>query len=409
MSKLNEKQKSAVEAIVRGENVFLTGPAGTGKSFTLKEVLRACTHRSKVAVTATTGSAAHLIGGRTVHSFLGIGLGTASAHGLATNTRTKNKKLYKKLSELTLLVIEEISMMDAALLVKISDYLSIIRNSSKPFGGVQVLFIGDFCQLPPVGKGRDPQFCFKSPLWAQLNLKVVHLTDSIRHQSDPLLQQVLEAVRWGKCTEEIQKIILSFDFDSSTVKPTRLYPVNIDVDKINEAEINRLIDQGIESHVYDTLYQGATAKRWSDSNKVPEQVKVCVGAQVVVTWNVNQAIGIVNGTRGVVTSIKNDSVRIQLKDRSEYDVAFVTVKDDFNSSVTYMPLRLAYALTIHRCQGMTLDCVEVDLGDTIFEYGQAYTALSRVRDSKSIRVIQLSMKSFKCHHEVIDFYKSLTH
>jgi ATP-dependent DNA helicase PIF1 len=428
---MNDKQKEAVSAFLNGDNVFLTGPAGTGKSYTLKEVLIAANQKKlKVGVTATTGSAAHLIGGRTIHSFLSIGLGKGSAYALAANTKMKNKKAAKAIMELNVLFIDEISMLSAELLEKISDYLSILRNCPKPFGGLQVFFIGDFCQLPPVSQNGESTFCFKSRVWEQLKLKEIHLTESVRHQTDKIFQKVLDEVRWGRCSQETHDLILSFgsgidssssshdDVDKKTkdkkkkgkeknkLKPTRLYPTNVDVDRINDRELNALIDAGVEARSYSTVYHHTNSKRWADSSKIAEIVTLCVGAQVVVTWNLNQALGVVNGTRGVVTSIKDGTqVSIALRDGREIAIPFVTVKDESKVSISYLPLRLAYALTIHRCQGMTLDCVEVDLGSSIFEFGQAYTALSRVRDAASVHVLDLNCESFRCHPDVLAFYK----
>ena len=426
---MNDKQKEAVSAFLNGDNVFLTGPAGTGKSYTLKEVLIAANQKKfKVGVTATTGSAAHLIGGRTIHSFLSIGLAKASAYALAANTKMKNKKVAKTIMELNVLFVDEVSMLSAELLEKISDYLSIVRNCPKPFGGLQVFFIGDFCQLPPVTQNRESSFCFNSLIWSQLKLKEIHLTESVRHQTDPIFQKVLDEVRWGRCSQETHDLILTFGsgIDSSSsphdddeknkkkekdkkkenkLKPTRLYPTNVDVDRINDRELNALIDSGVEARSYSTVYHHTNSKRWAESSKISEIVTLCVGAQVVVTWNLNQALGVVNGTRGVVTSIKDGTqVSIALRDGREIAIPFVTVKDESKVSISYMPLRLAYALTIHRCQGMTLDCVEVDLGSSIFEFGQAYTALSRVRDAASVHVLDLKCESFKCHPDVLAFY-----
>ena len=430
---MNDKQKEAVSAFLNGDNVFLTGPAGTGKSYTLKEVLIAANQKKfKVGVTATTGSAAHLIGGRTIHSFLSIGLAKASAYALAANTKMKNKKVAKTIMELNILFVDEVSMLSAELLEKISDYLSIVRNCPKPFGGLQVFFIGDFCQLPPVTQNRESSFCFNSRVWSQLKLKEIHLTESVRHQTDPIFQKVLDEVRWGRCSQETHDLILTFGsgIDSSSssshddddveknakdkkkeknkankLKPTRLYPTNVDVDRINDRELNALIDSGVEARSYSTVYHHTNSKRWAESSKISEIVTLCVGAQVVVTWNLNQALGVVNGTRGVVTSIKDGTqVLIALRDGREIAIPFVTVKDESKVSISYMPLRLAYALTIHRCQGMTLDCVEVDLGSSIFEFGQAYTALSRVRDAASVHVLDLKCESFKCHPDVLEFY-----
>jgi ATP-dependent DNA helicase PIF1 len=321
----------------------------------------------------------------------------------------KNKALVKKLIALDVLVIEEISMMDAEFFEKVSDYLGIIRKSGKPFGGIQLVMLGDFCQLPPVNKNGNISFCFKSPVWEQISLTTVRLTELVRQVDDPEFQRILEEVRWGRCSEETMRTIRSWvkrpqQASSSAVKPTRLFPKNVDVDTINEHEYELLTeDEDVERRVYETKYGSQPAKSWAKSCKIPELVRLCIGAQVVVTWNLNQATGIVNGTRGVVVALNGTSVTIKDVKGRLLAIDFVTLTDN-NMSVTYMPLRLAYALTIHRCQGMTLDAVIIDLGPSIFEAGQGYTALSRVRNSDSLTLVAVDAASFRCHPDVLAFY-----
>lgn len=409
---MNEKQKEAFDAFFRRESMLITGSAGTGKSFVLMKIHQAAAKQGlKVGITGTTGSAAHLIGGRTIHSFLGVGLAKLTAQQLAYHTMTKNKALVKKLNALDVLVIEEISMMDAEFFEKVSDYLTIIRKSGKPFGGIQLVMLGDFCQLPPVNKNGNISFCFKSPIWEQLNLTTVRLTELVRQVDDPEFQRILEEVRWGRCSEETMRTIRSWvkrpqqqDASSSTIRPTRLFPKNVDVDTINEHEYDLLTeDDNVQRRSYETKYCSQPAKSWAKSCKIPEHVRMCIGAQVVVTWNLNQASGIVNGTRGVVVALNGTSVTIKDVKGRLLPIDFVTLTDN-NMSVTYMPLRLAYALTIHRCQGMTLDSVIIDLGPSIFETGQGYTALSRVRNSESLTLVAVEASSFRCHPDVLAFY-----
>ena len=411
MATMNLKQKQAFDAFFRRENLFLTGSAGTGKSFTLGEICKAAARSGyKVGVTATTGSAAHLIKGRTIHSFLGIGLARGTPAQLAAHTAVKNKAIAKKICGLDVLVIEEVSMMDQEFFEKVSEYLSIIRKNKRPFGGLQIMLLGDFCQLPPVSKGGGGvPFCFRSEVWAQLNLTTVMLTELVRQIDDPDFQRVLEAVRWGSCDEETFALLKSWirrPGAGGEVRPTRLYSTNVDVDTINNNEYDKLIaqDPDVERRSYETVYGSAASKAWAKSCKVPEYVRVCVGAQVVVTWNVNQACGIVNGTRGIVVEVGEKCVTIKDVCGRLMSIEMITMADG-GLAVTYMPLRLAYALTIHRCQGMTLDSVVIDLGASIFEYGQAYTALSRVRNSASVSLVAVEAASFRCHPDVLEFYR----
>ena len=411
---LNILQQVAYDAFFRHENLFIAGSAGTGKSFVLMKMYKdamSLQNKIRTGITGTTGASSHLVGGRTIHSYLGIGLAKNTAQQLANHLMAKNKVCVKKLIALDALVIEEVSMLDATLFEKMSDFLSIIRKNPKPFGGLQLIVLGDFAQLPPV-RGS---YCFRSSMWKNMNFTTVKLTELIRQNDDPDFQRILEKVRWGDCDEATLRTLKSWmrrnqDDDeqaSNPVKPTRLYPTNANVDAINDGEYEELIqDDSIARDTYRTTYGSPAAKSWATSSKVPELIRLCVGAQVVVTWNVNQAIGIVNGSRGIITGLDKGGVTIKDVKGRTIRIEYVTITEN-NLSVSYMPLKLAYALTIHRCQGMTLDSVEIDLGSAIFEYGQAYTALSRARNSASVRIVAVEASSFKCHPDVIAFYASL--
>jgi ATP-dependent DNA helicase PIF1 len=307
------------------------------------------------------------------------------------------------------LVIEEVSMMDAVLFQKVSRYLSIIRECDAPFGGLQIVLIGDFCQLPPVSKSAS--FCFNSMAWEELAMDVVLLTTQFRQKDDTEMQAVLDEVRWGTCSDETLAKIQSFKVtESNGVQPTQLFSNNVDVDNINETAFAKHVDATKETvKVYKATYGSNElgSRSFMTSSKVPEEVKLCVGAQVVVTWNVNQAAGIVNGTRGTVSSMLDTGIVIKLKNGIEYPIEMITIKGSASMvSITYLPIRLAYAITIHRAQGMTLDSVIVDLSK-VFESGQAYTAISRVRDRNSITVTGVDKSSFKLHPQVLAFYKNL--
>lgn len=401
---MNAEQKHAYDNFVNGINTLLTGAAGTGKSYTLKELCSwARSVNKKIGLTAMTGSAAVLVGGRTLHSFLGIGLGKKPSRELATWIINKAPHIAAKLRSLDILIIEEVSMLDAALLDKISEVLKIIRGNEDPMGGLQVLFLGDFTQLPPI----HGQYCFKADVWSKLNMETVELVQLMRQKDDIEFQNILEEVRWGKCSKptlaRLRKLKLT-KFGGG-VRPTVLFPTNVDVDTINEAKYKELIEKGASPHMYKTAYSNDQARSWATSCKIPDTVNVCNGAQVVITWNVSQDDGIVNGTRGVIKKCDAQGVYLTLKDGKDIHVKFVTVTSEDSKStwITFLPIKLAWALTIHKSQGMTLDAVILALGD-VFEYGQAYTALSRVRDLSSLKILSVEMESFKTHPDVVQFY-----
>jgi len=408
---LNFEQESALNSFKTGKNIFLTGPAGTGKSVTLNKIKEYCIHSSKnFGITATTGSAAFILGGKTVHSFLGIGLAKESAEEIFKFVRYKLPHVATRLRECEVLIIDEISMLDADLFDKISDYLKYIRKNNKPFGGLQLVLTGDFCQLEPV----SGDYCFKANEWNQLKLKTVYLHKLIRQDGDLVFQNILSKVRFGKCTTKAYEILSGLkDKEFGEIKPTILYPRNFDVDKINKLESEKLIASGAKKEEYKLEYPKSKNKertqRWVKSLDIPEIVSFCVGDQVVVTANINQEDGIVNGTRGIVVDVKSRKVNIK---RINGELVWInyhtsTSAEDSNLSVAYIPLKLAYALSIHKSQGMTLDAIEIDIGSKIFAAGQAYTALSRAQSLDSVKVKSISTSSFIINPDVLAFYKEV--
>lgn len=409
---MNPEQQQAFNAFVNRDNICMTGAAGSGKSYTLKKMIEwAKIQNLSIGVTATTGSAALLIGGRTIHSFLGIGLGKKSAEDLAFHIGQKKPQIRKTLQTLDVLVIEEMSMMDADLFDKISEYLGIVRRKPNvPFGGVQLCLLGDFTQLPPTNNGI---YCFKANAWKKLEMNIICLKTIERQKNDILFQNILNEVRWGKCSRESYlhlKQLRKTKVEHGII-PTILFPKNIDVDTVNDYKFQALLGKlnSVKTTIYKTQYSNMYAQAWAKSSKVPETLTLCPGAQVVCTWNISQDNGIINGTRGIVKTCYPTKVVISLTNGEDYTIELLTIKDedDPNVSFTFIPLKLAWALTIHKSQGMTLDAVVIDLGDGIFEYGQAYTALSRVRDMKSVRLLTIKKDSFKTHPDVIQFYEDL--
>jgi len=409
---LNSEQEMALIAFKDSHNVFLTGPAGTGKSVTLKNMIQYCEMQGKsYGVTATTGSAAFLIGGRTIHSYLGLGLGKDLAKSIFEYNRRNRPHIVKKLRELDVLIIDEISMLDDILFNKTSEYLSLVRYCSKPFGGLQLVLTGDFCQLEPVAG----DYCFKSEIWEKLNLETIYLNKMIRQDGDTKFQKMLMKLRYGVCSDKtFDRLSKLKDNTFTTIKPTILYSKNYDVDKINTLEYQKLIDSGAETKTYKiqlpTIKKNKDkATTWFNTLNMPEEIELCIGCQIVVLANIDQDNGIVNGTRGCVIELKNNSVMIKRVNGLLFEIEYhknISI-DDNEVYISYMPLKLAYALTIHKSQGMTLDAIEIDIGNDIFAAGQAYTALSRAQSLKSICIKSISKKSFITKDSVLEFYSSL--
>lgn len=419
---LNTKQQLAVSQTMDGENILITGPAGTGKSFTIKyiiELLRA--NNKSVGLTATTGTAAFIIGGQTIHSFMGMGIGEESTADIFIKIK-KKAGIYRTLVELDVLIIDEVSMLDAALLEKISDILCYVKSHSlkdtellnKPFGGIQIIFIGDFCQLAPV-KGF---YCFLSKLWKDANIKVIMLDELVRQNDDLLFQKMLQIIRKGKCTENILKVLNALkdtQFEDEII-PTKLYPKNVNVDKINEIEIEKLKRAGNKTVIYKAIAGGGSgACAATGINKY--DVELVENSQVIITRNIDITGGLVNGTRGIVKHLHKDFVIIKDTQGNNHSIVYYkdilegsgkkSAKAADKSHILHMPLKVSYALSIHKSQGMTIDALEIDLGDNIFTCGQGYTALSRAKSLKSIRVIEVSNQSFKINPFVKAFYNNI--
>jgi len=409
---LNKEQSDAIKYFIAEKNIFLTGPAGTGKSVTLQKIKEHCQNNSiNFGICATTGNAAFLIGGKTIHSYLGIGLGTGTAKEIYEYVRYKFPHTAKKIRELKVLIIDEISMLDNVLFDKISDYLCYMRRDTNPFGGLQLVLTGDFCQL----EGVNGDYCFKSEIWSKLNLRTVYLHKQIRQDGDIEFQNMLSKLRFGKCTNKIyEKLLTLKNTEFNEIQPTRLYPKNVDVDRINKQEYDKLVKSGAKMVTYNIEYPKLAKNRdkaikWIKTLGIPESIELCIGAQIVILANINQDDGIVNGTRGVIVDLKSNCVIIKRIDGSLATINYhkTISNDDKEIFVNFMPMKLAYALSIHKSQGMTLDAIEIDIGSKIFAAGQAYTAISRAKNLKSIKITDISINSFIINEDVLQFYKDI--
>ena len=401
---LNDEQQLAFDAVRHGDSIFLCGSAGVGKSYTLRCIMEWGQKRGlHIQQTAMTGTAALLVNGRTLHSFLGVGLGRGSPDDLALRTQEKNKSLVRRLCRLQILLIDEVSMLDAELCDKISGYLSILRNDTRPFGGVQMVFSGDLAQLPAV----NGKFAFHANAWKALAPKKCILKTLVRQAGDPVFQNMLERLRFGICEPEDFERLLECKKTKfpDGIQPTRLYALNKDVDRINSEEFERLRSTcGAPTRTYAPKFACPSSRRWAEACGIANGIELCVGAQVVVTRNLDD--GCVNGSRGVVSALGENVVSIKLLSGASTDVPYVIIENDDESlKVSVMPLKLAYALTCHKSQGMTMDAIELDLGPSIFECGQAYTALSRARSLANVKITAVVPRAFKCHPDVVAFYE----
>jgi len=404
---MNEKQLEALEIVKNKRNLFLTGSAGTGKSFTIKEIVRYLDRNNiNYGLTALTGCAAILIEGQTIHSFLGLGISRD------LKMITKNLEKYKKqlaiIRNLETLIIDEISMMDNELFEIIDKLLKYVKKNDKSFGGIQVILVGDFHQLPPIVN----DYCFVSSVWNDLNLSSIVLKEIIRQKDDDVLKKILEEIRNEKLTDnslEILKnlVITDKNYKEDEIKPTRLYPINTNVDKINSYEYSRLLKKNDNKEV---LYRAKTNRKELLKEVENYDVKLTLNAQIMVIRNISIEDKLVNGTRGIVIELNEMNVIIKDVDGKLHEINYHTdmnVNGKKNYSIAFIPLKLAYAISIHKSQGASIDYLEIDLGDDIFISGQLYTALSRSTNIKNLKLINFSQSSLMKNKKIKNFYKNL--
>lgn len=418
MEHFSPEQREAFEAIENGESIFLTGPGGTGKSFLIREIVDEIPKRTGkvVAVTAMTGCAALLLGrfAKTLHGWAGIGLGKGTAQSLAQGIR-KKAPLAKRWRDTNLLIIDEVSMLTPLLLEMLDEIAKILRRSQRPFGGLQVVFVGDFLQLPPISKDGVTRFAFESPVWTTLVKRTIHLKQMFRQQ-DSVFQGILDEARMGSLSKESIQILenrINQDYKKEKIQPTILFTRRMDVEEINTSHLDKLpgISKTFSAVTNPSKHPpseilATTDKMDKDGMYVPT-LTLKEGAQVMLVANLDMESQLCNGSRGVVVGFQDNTNWPIVEFKSGIRVVEPHLwESDHTPPITrsQIPLRLAYALTIHKSQGATLDCALVDVGPSTFEYGQAYVALSRVRNLEGLYIFDICPRAFRAHPLVKSFY-----
>jgi ATP-dependent DNA helicase PIF1 len=432
---LNPQQQHALETVMKGGNVFITGPGGTGKTFLIRRIMNECAlQNKKVAITALTGAAALLLGegAKTIHSWAGIGLGRDTATKIAQDIRKMRRDVLYRWLTTRVLIIDEVSMMSPDILKLISTVGQLVRKSPLyPFGGIQVILVGDFAQLPPVIKGEDKKdtpFLFETDIWATLGLTICPLTKIVR-QADPIFQKVLDEIRMGDLSDESLQVILdrqAVPWHDLKIKPTLIFSRRADVDMVNTVNFKALPGK-VHSYEAKTIYDASSSKGLTDSDPdvkraigkldrdAPYQphLELKVGTQVILVYNVATEEGLVNGSRGIVEGF-TDTIpsypQVLFKGKSEPLIIMEQswgVEGFEGIKRRQIPLILGYAQTVHKSQGSTLDCALIDIGSSTFEVGQAYVALSRVKSLDSLYIYDFEPSAIKAHPKVVEFYTQL--
>ncbi len=410
-SKQSMTQHEALNILKAGHNVFLTGSAGSGKTFLLNQFIDYLKSENILAgVTASTGIAATHINGRTIHSWCGMGIEETMNHQVRNSIAKSDLKQRIKKSEV--LIIDEISMLSANRLDLVDSICRVVRKSEHPFGGLQVVLSGDFFQLPPVARGgEDSRFAFESEIWSKMNLKICYLEEQHRHEDKKFLA-LLNSLRSRENLAVAKKALASrLNKDiKSNIKPTKLYTHNFDVDAYNNLELSRL---KTESKSFDMRTHGLSSlvDKLKTGCLAPETLELKMGAVVMFVKN-NFKEAYVNGTVGRVIGFDDDSgyplIETFKGDIIEAKREMWPIEDSSGvlASISQVPLRLAWAITIHKSQGLSLDCAEIDLSRT-FEYGMGYVALSRVRSLAGLKLLGLNDLALEVNEKMIIFDEEL--
>lgn len=416
-------QAEALKIMQTGVNVYLSGSAGSGKTYLLNQYIKWLRdHNITVAVTASTGIAATHMGGMTIHGFSGVGI-RESLSDYDLDALTQKPYLSKRFDETKVLIIDEVSMLHAKTLDMVERVARAFKRNDLAFGGMQVILSGDFFQLPPISKSFNPQsddnqdvdevkkdFVFYSDAWARMKPAVCYLSEQHR-QEDDTYTSILNNIREGNVYDENFGILeerLGAELPTH-VMPTKLYTHNADVDTINFVELQKI--SGAEKK-FDMYSKGRAnlVEILKKSCLASPELRLKVGAKVMFVKN-NSEKGYVNGTQGeVIGFADNGDPIVETLDGRKIEVSHESWRIDeegkVKAEITQYPLRLAWAITIHKSQGMSLDYAEIDLSKT-FTYGMGYVALSRLRKLDGLRLVGFNVEALSMDPRILDFDESL--
>jgi ATP-dependent DNA helicase PIF1 len=409
---LTDEQNLIIETVLKGKSLFFTGSAGTGKSFLLRTLIKILEDKKsdlKLFITASTGIAAVNVGGTTVHSFSGIGLG-------GENKETLLKKVScslwarEKWLQCDILIVDEISMLLGDIFEKIEYIGSKIRQNDKPFGGIQVILCGDFFQLPPVAINPNIKhiYCFQTPAWEKTIGNSVYQLTKVFRQDDLKFVSLLNRIRIGDLNQEVIKELDSIVEKTKKTKSSddyvKLYPHKTSVESINKNFLTKL-NKPIKTFVAQDNGKETFVNSLKKHCQAVDRLQLCEGARVICIFNIDVERQIVNGSRGTVVGFETYPIVLFSNGVTEQMKPFLwEIKDGKKTLATrrQVPLILAWALTVHKSQGMGIDKLEIDLKD-VFEHGQGYVALSRATSLDGLRLLNYTKQKISADPIVMDF------
>ena len=434
---LSEKQQIALDNFILGNNIFLTGPGGSGKTYLIKKIVEKCNENMlNVQVCALTGCAAVLLEckAKTIHSWGGVGL--ANGEPIDVIKRVCKSK-YKRMpwKNIDVLIIDEVSMMSKKLFDILNKIAQLVRKSKEPFGGIQLIFSGDFYQLPPVGNEEDPEsceFCFESIDWKK-TFPINVVLEKIFRQNDSKYVKALNQIRIGRIKRSSYELLCSRlnKTCDDEIRPSILLPLKRHVEQINSTElkkiedeertftINNYCDEEImekEKSRYSKNYMSdehiETELSYLKNNIMAEkELKLKKGALVMCVANIDMEsdMQIVNGSQGIIIDFKDNLPIVKFRNgaiRVMGHQSWMSEKVPW-MGVKQIPLILAWAITIHKAQGVTLDVAQIDAGRHIFECGQTYVALSRIKSIDGLYLSAFDPRKIKVNKKVKQFYENL--
>lgn len=397
-----EPYERVKSAILSGRNIFITGSAGTGKSFILNKLKE---EFQNLSITATTGASAVNVGGITIHSFAGLGIGDRTAGQLIYRMHPETAE---RLRACSLLAIDEISMLDAKMFDLLNEVLKIVRGKDEAFGGLQVILFGDFLQLPPVDKDKNAKFAFESEAWTEANFVNVLLTKVYR-QTDQVFLEILKDARFGTIGPgQAPHLTANVAKDRDMI---HLFARNKPADDFNFQRL-REVPGANKYYAGEDWGTDRGLDLLQKNCLTPKELFLKVGARVMLLINLDQTLGLINGSLGTVSMCSDGMVEVNFDNGETISlckqrVSEIRVNDTLIAYREQIPLRLAWAISIHKSQGMTLERVKIDF-DGVFEYGQAYVALSRAKSLEGLYVENFNVGFFKAHPTAIGFMNRLT-